>query len=310
MRFRWRDLCVLLIVGAASLQFTSATRAQDVKRSWPIPSNAKSEMINGYPITYRDEGRGTPIVFVHGAVTDYRSFEPQFASLVSSYRVIAPSLRHFYPEQWNGEGPDFSIEQHAADVAALIKKLDLGKVHLVGWSRGGAVVIEIAKAHPELIRTLVMEDGSIVMPVEETPESRKAAEFTANNIRTLQENLKAGDINKAAEAFVDSINGSGAWQKIPEQTKQMVLANIYTGLGDRSRPRTVCDDLKKFQFPVLLLTAERSPKSFAFFYAEMRKCRALPEAIVIPGAGHNIHGGNPQAYNQALSEFFERAAAN
>ena len=309
MQSSWRYGYVFILAIATLLQFSTFTAAQDAKPSWAIPLDAKWELINGYPLTYRDEGHGTPIVFIHGSVNDYRTFGPQFAALASSYRVIAPSLRHFYPEQWNGEGSDFSIEQHAADVAALIRKLNLGKVHLVGWSRGGAVAIEIAKAHPDLLRTLVMEDGSIVMPVDETPESRKAAEASTNNIKALQENLKAGDPNKAAEVFIDAINGAGGWQRLPEPVKQIVLANIYTGLGDKSRPTTTCDDLRKFEFPVLLMTAERSPKNFAFFYGEMRKCKAFPDPIVIPGAGHNIHGGNTEAYNKALLGFFERAGA-
>ena len=154
-----------------------------IQLSWSIPSDVKSKLINGYRIAYKDEGQGPAIVFIHGANADYRSFNSQIAALASSYRVITPSLRHYYPEQWNGEGSDFSVEQHAADVATLIRMLDLGKVHLVGWSRGGAVAIEIAKAHPDLVLTLVMEDGVIVMPVEETPEGRNATESRANNNR-------------------------------------------------------------------------------------------------------------------------------
>jgi esterase len=309
MQLARRYGCVFIGAIATFFQLSGYPAAQEAKPSWSIPSDAKWELINGYPITYRDEGQGTPIVFIHGVMNDYRTFGPQLAGLTSSHRVIAVSLRHSYPEQWNGEGADYSFEQHAADVAALIRKLNLGKVHLVGWSRGGAVVIEIAKAHPDLLRTLVMEDGSIFMPVEETPESRKAAEFIANLFKTLRENLKAGDNNKAAEAFVDGLNGAGAWQKISELRKQIVLANIYTGPADKSRPMTTCEDLRKFEFPVLLMTAERSPKSFAFWYSEMKKCKAFSDPIVIPGAGHNIHGENADAYNKALLSFFEHAEA-
>ena len=41
--------------------------AQEVKPSWPIPSELKWEAINGYPMAYRDPGEGTPIVLVHGS---------------------------------------------------------------------------------------------------------------------------------------------------------------------------------------------------------------------------------------------------
>jgi esterase len=293
-----------------SVQFSAFSASQEAKPSWSIPPDLNTKLINGYPIAYKDEGKGTAIVFIHGANADYRSFGPQIAALASSYRVIAPSLRHYYPERWNGEGSDFSVEQHAADVAALIMMLDLGKVHLVGWSRGGAVAIEIAKAHPDLVRTLVMEDGAILMPVEDTPERQKAAERRANNNKAIEQQLKAGDPNKAAEILVDALTGPGAWQKLPEPRQRVVLDNIHTALGDNKiRPPTTCDQLKKFDFPVLLMTAEKSPKSYAFVYGEMQKCAAFSDPIVIPGAAHNIHGGNVDAYNKALITFFERAEA-
>lgn len=125
--------------------------AQVVKPSWPIPSDLKWEAVNGYPMAYRDAGGGTPIVLVHGSTNDYRIWNAQFGIFSATYRVVAVNLRHFYPERWDGTGTDFSVEQHAQDVVALINKLNLGKVHLIGHSRGGAVAVEVAKAHPEVI---------------------------------------------------------------------------------------------------------------------------------------------------------------
>ena len=67
----------------------------------------------------------------------------------------------------------------------------------------------------------------------------------------------------------------------------MLLANLYTALGEKGRPLTSRDDVKKFDFPILLITADKSPKKYEFFYNEMRKCRNdLPPSIVIPNAGH------------------------
>jgi pimeloyl-ACP methyl ester carboxylesterase len=76
----------------------------------------------------------------------------------ASYRTISVSLRHHYPERWNGSGEDFSIRQHGEDLASFIKRLDSGPVHLVGHSRGGDVALRIAKTHPELLRSLVLVD--------------------------------------------------------------------------------------------------------------------------------------------------------
>jgi pimeloyl-ACP methyl ester carboxylesterase len=277
--------------------------AQEVKPNWPIPPGIKWEAINGYPMAYRDAGNGTPIVLVHGSTNDYRAWNAQFDVFSRTYRVIAVSLRRFYPERWDGVGADFSIEQHAEDVASLIRKLNLGKVHLVGHSRGGAVAIEVAKSHPEVIRTLVLPDGSIQMPVPETAEAKEAAEFTKKLIGTLQENLKTGSATNAAEVFVDMLSEPGTWPKLPESAKEMILTNIYTALGDRSWPLTSCADIKKFDFPVLLMTAEKSPKKFEFFYNEMRKCKELPASVMIPRAGHSMQRMNPDAFNKATLEF-------
>lgn len=277
---------------------------QEIKPGWPIPPEMKWVAVNGYPMAYRDAGRGTPIVFVHGSAHDYRAWNAQFDVFTKAHRVIAVSLRHFYPERWDGNGDDFSIEQHAQDVAALIKTLDLGKVHLVGQSRGGAVVIEVAKSHPEVIRTLVLADASIEMPVTAAAEAKEAAEFVKRLFGTLQTNLKAGNPLKAAEMLADTIDGPGTWQRLAEPVKDMILANIYTALGDKGRPLTSCDDVRKFGFPVLLITADKSPKRFEFFYNEMRKCtNDLPPSIVVPNAGHAMHIDNPEAFNRATLEF-------
>ena len=98
--------------------------------------------------------------------------------------------------------------------------------------------------------------------------------------------------------------------KLPEPRQRVVLDNIHTALGDNKiRQLTTCDQLKKFDFPVLLMTAEKSPRNYAFVYGEMQKCAAFSDPIVISGAAHNIHAGNVDVYNKALITFFERAEA-
>ena len=274
--------------------------------TWSIPSDAKCLQVNGYPIAYREAGKGIPLVLVHGSLTDYRVWQSNIDVFSAKYRVIAPSLRHYYPEPWDGTGGSFSVQQHAEDLAIFAKTLNLGKVHLLGWSRGGTVVVEVAKHHPEIVRTLILEDGGIEMPVEETPESAAAVAFTTTLIQTLQSNIRLGDIPRAASTFVDALNGPGYWSKLTEARRNVVLDNIYTALADTNRPVTTCDDVKNFDFPLLLLTGEKSPKKYELFYNEMRKCRELPRTIVIPNAGHSMHRDNPDAFNSAVLDFLKR----
>ena len=69
------------------------------------------------------------------------------------HRVIAPSLRRFFPEHWDGFGDGFTIAQHVADLIAFLEALG-GKVNLVGHSRGGHIAFRVAQQRPDLLRCL------------------------------------------------------------------------------------------------------------------------------------------------------------
>ncbi|WP_303720960.1 alpha/beta fold hydrolase [Malonomonas rubra] len=272
---------------------------------WPIPEGVKTVEVNGYPMAYQDTGSGTPLVLVHGGFSDYRIWSRKQIPIFSKfYRTIAVSLRHHYPEKWNGVGNDYSIEQHASDVAALIKKLNLGKVHLLGHSRGGGVVFNVAKMHPELIRTLILEDGSIDSIVPETPEKQERRAAFKKRAEAARADLEADNPEKAAQEWWDNYVGPGTWRKFSSPFKALILDNIWSTTDDGDRGNVNCDEVLKFNFPILLFTGEKSSKHYADSYKELRKCRPdLPEPIVVPNATHIIHNTNPKFYNSAVLEF-------
>jgi pimeloyl-ACP methyl ester carboxylesterase len=116
-----------------------------------LREDIKSVEVNGYDMAYQEAGSGPHIVLVHGALTDYRIWNTLVPAFAKRFHVIAVSLRHYYPEKWDGTGNDFSFEQHADDVASLIKKLNLGDVaqqgpgvRFRGWSGHGAGEIPIS----------------------------------------------------------------------------------------------------------------------------------------------------------------------
>ena len=129
---RKKSIKILLITAAliASVSFLSLPVVAAPK--WPIPDGIKTVEVNGYDMAYQEAGSGIPLVLVHGMLADYRIWEGQVQDFSKAYRTIVVSLRHYYPEKWNGIGDDYSIAQHASDIAALIKSLNLGKVHLLG----------------------------------------------------------------------------------------------------------------------------------------------------------------------------------
>jgi len=280
----------------------------DAALKWPLPEGVKSIGVNGYDMAFQENGFGAPLVLVHGSLNDYRVWYAQAVEFTKKYHVIAVSLRHSYPEKWDGRGDDFSIEQHVSDIAALISKLNLGRVNLLGHSRGGAVALNVAKEHPELIRTLILADPSgLETLLPESPDSRKMAAETKGLVGTLRSNLASGDPENAAREFADALGGPGAWAKrLPEQ-KQWLLDNMGTTVGDSGRrPQITCEQIRKFNFPILLLNGERSPERYGEMMAAMVSCKDIPMPIVIPNAAHAMNRDNPFAFNSAVLEFLDR----
>ncbi|MFH0087765.1 alpha/beta fold hydrolase [Pseudomonas aeruginosa] len=113
--------------------------------------------VDGYQLVYQDLGEGTPVLLVHGSLCDYRYWQWQLRSLGERHRLIVPSLRHYYPERWDGQGADFTSARHVADLLALVERLG-EPVHLLGHSRGGNLALRLALAAPDALRSLSLAD--------------------------------------------------------------------------------------------------------------------------------------------------------
>ena len=58
---------------------------------WSLPAGVKTLEANRYPMSFFEAGTGAPVVLVHGAISDYRSWRRQTADMGSSKR--APNAR-------------------------------------------------------------------------------------------------------------------------------------------------------------------------------------------------------------------------
>ncbi|MEM6639126.1 MAG: alpha/beta hydrolase [Pseudomonadota bacterium] len=101
-----------------------------------------------------EAGRGAPLMLLHGLGSSCQDWEYQIPEFSRHFRVVAPSLRGF-GESEIPDGPH-SVKTWAEDVAALIRYLNLGRTHVMGFSMGGAVAFQLAADHPELIDRLVI----------------------------------------------------------------------------------------------------------------------------------------------------------
>jgi esterase len=280
---------------------------RDTAAPWAIPDGISVIKIGGYPLAYWEEGAGAPLVLIHGSLSDYRSWLFQVPTFARSHRVFALSLRHYYPERWNGRAGDFSLAQHTRDVAELIRIGNLGRVHLIGHSRGGGVALMIAMQHPELIASLTLADPrGMESLLPDTLESRAVAGEIDSAFARLHQYMSTGQVEDAARSFVDSLNGTGAWDRRPAEQKQWVRDNIGTAVDTGELPGLTGEAVSKFDFPILPVTGERSPARYAAGFAVMRLLNpALHPLATIRSASHAMHRENPKDFNAAVLEFLQ-----
>ena len=272
---------------------------------WSIPSDVSVAWVNGYPLSCRQRGQGETVLLVHGAATDYRIWKGVIPSLSKRHHVMAVSLRHYYPEPWDGSGEPISVEQDALDLVALIRSLDAPPVHLVGHSRGGLVVLQAAIKAPELLKSVVLLDG--VIPLESSPPDPRTTEYVGQVVASVRTALLAGNKAEAGKAFVEGFNRPGAWEAGSDEARQMIKDNIVTVAHETETGRLIASSaLAASVMPLLCVTGEKSPRVFTAAYDRVADLREVERATV-PAAGHVMHVDNPQFVASLLADFVARA---
>jgi triacylglycerol esterase/lipase EstA (alpha/beta hydrolase family) len=93
---------------------------------------------------YEERGQGTPIIFVHGSLSDGPYWHDQVVPFAEAgFHVVAYSRRYNFPNR-NKARPGYSAVVDADDLAALIQRLRLGKVDVVGHSYGALAALFLA----------------------------------------------------------------------------------------------------------------------------------------------------------------------
>ncbi len=266
----------------------------------------KQMRVNGVDLAYVEEGRGETVVFVHGAFGDWRNWEGMRPAIAERYRFVALSLRYHYPNAWPDNGENYSIAQHVEDVAQFIRQLNVGKVHLVGSSFGGRLVGYVALKYPEVLRSVIMGDPSIIAPasVEGKAVVAEMGKDTAKSVKAA----KAGDDKQAAILLYNAVmNDPDAFRKAPVATQQRVLDNARTLPPYWARPTalpTTCEQLRSLRVPALVVSGEKTRPNFRYGNEALLAC--LPKntaTAVIPGAPHPWYEANPDAGARAILAF-------
>jgi pimeloyl-ACP methyl ester carboxylesterase/membrane protein DedA with SNARE-associated domain len=111
----------------------------------------------------REDGAPT-LVLLHGSPGRKEHMARLAAALTGRYRVILPDLPGFGDS--SHDPSNYSIEAHARQVLELLATVTTVPVHVVGFSLGGAVALEMAQAEPERIASIVLLSATGVQELE------------------------------------------------------------------------------------------------------------------------------------------------
>jgi pimeloyl-ACP methyl ester carboxylesterase len=255
--------------------------------------------VNGYDMAYLDIGEGPPLVCVHGSLCDFRIWSAVLGPLTQKHRVIAVSLRHFFPEQWDGVGDTYSIAQHVDDMIGFIERLDTGPVDLMGHSRGGHVSFRVAQRRPDLLRRLILAEPGGELDATLDPEVKPGAPSPlAARFKTSAEKIAAGDIDGGLTFFMEAIEGPGAWARLPATPKQLLRDNAMTLIGQvrDNRPPFSKADAEAIATPTLFIGGAKTrgllPKVLHTLAAHVKGSKTQ----MIPGTTHPMFEQAPQKY--------------
>jgi pimeloyl-ACP methyl ester carboxylesterase len=256
---------------------------------------------DGVELHYVERGKGVAVLFVHGSLGDYSVWDGQLGPFAETYHAIAYSRRYNYPNT-NKLQSNHSALVEAEDLAALIQKLDLGKVHVVGHSYGAYTALFLAVKHPELVRTLTLAEPPVVFAGDSVPDAKKRV------IQRARAAFEKGDREGAVRAIVDSSH-EGTYEKIPQPFRKLLLRNdreleaLVT--SEDMYPALDRDVVRKIAAPTLLLSGEKSPPSQERIDKELE--RLLPEnarrRVLIHGADHGMWFQQPESCRKAVLEF-------
>jgi len=251
-------------------------------------------------LAYDASGNGSPLVLLHGFPFNRTLWREQVEAFRGRYRCICVDLRGH--GETTATGDIATMEEMAADVAALLDELQIERVSLGGLSMGGYVALAFYRSFPERVRALILAD---TRPQADTDEARRSREETAT--RVLREGMTI-----IADTMLPKLLAPSTHAERPDivaRVREMILNTNSLGAAAALRGMAARRDqtelLHKIQCPTLImvgsLDAITPPDDAEALHREIRGSHLE----VIEGAGHVSNLERPTQFSRALANFLD-----
>ncbi|MGA7495100.1 MAG: alpha/beta hydrolase [Isosphaeraceae bacterium] len=267
---------------------------------------------DGTTIGYRQFGKGTGVILVHGGMKTSQDFMKLAVALSDAFTVYAVDRRG---RGLSGpHGDEFSVDKEVDDVQALIAKT--GARSIFGLSAGALVVLRTARATPALERVALYEppfsiDGSAPTSWLGRYEQELARGHPAAALITAMKGMQVMPMFVRLPRFilvptlslVMRAQGDGHADDVPIRTLTPTLrydVEIVKEMGD------TLHDYKDLQARVLLLGGTKSPAFLNVALDGLERMLPRVERVIFPDLGHNgpEDDGKPDLVAQHLHRFF------
>lgn len=261
--------------------------------------------VGGWSTRVLEAGSGEPFVFMHGTGGHLEAFTKNVRAFAERYRVIA----YDYPGHgWTTTTDrDLEIVDYEQHLLELLGELGIESAHLSGESLGGWVAVKFAAAHPERVRSLVLNTPGGTMATPEVMErirslSQAAADDpTPERIRARLEWLMA-DPASVTDELVAVRRGIYSRPGFAESMRHILC------LQDpevRRRNLITDEELAAITAPTLVIWTSDDPSGPAKAGLDMAERIAGARFQLIEDAGHWPQWEQQQLFDRVVTEFLE-----
>ncbi|MCT4507876.1 MAG: alpha/beta hydrolase [Tepidibacter sp.] len=257
-------------------------------------------------IYYEIEGKGKPIIFIHGWTCNHEFFRKQVCELSKNYKVITYDLRGHGISEIPENG--LTMERLARDLRNLIDYLKLEDVVVAGWSMGTTIILEY-------IRQFSCDKLDKVCFIDMTPKVIADSNWNMGLFGefTHQDNLNhianaAGDWPKLIENFVPSLFATSGcrlkadmdwvYDQVRKNTPHVVV-DCWISMSNKDYRA----ELSKIKVPCLVTRGEESAFCTLETVNYMEKEISDAKVINYPKCGHILFMEEPEIFNNDFIEF-------